>query len=87
MKFVPCKDRPKVGERLWTMPNLSPKKEADKWVEVISFDDFSKGTPCSSGVYHWSMLAIQRAVFIRFLEGPLKDTVAMAQPETIGAKE
>jgi len=68
---------------MFVIPNMSPACEADKAVEVISFDQFSRGKPSSTARYHWQLPDIQQAVFIRLLEGSRKGTVSMTSKNSL----
>jgi hypothetical protein len=72
------KRNPAIGRKLFYATNLLPIKESDLPVEVIDHAAFVRGEPATNRKYYWPLSNIQRAVFVRFLDGPYKGKVSMA---------
>ena len=78
-----AQQKPEPGSIRYLIPNIIPACEADKKVQVITFNDFSKSEPATTAVYHWNLPDIQSAVFIRILEGKRAGKVSMTCSHTL----
>ena len=71
------KKNPPVGKHLFVIAELIPDFEAGKAVEIISYEEFSKGNPVTTAKYTWSLPVFQKAIFAKILEGPKAGMVTM----------